>query len=70
MILMLLLSFGLIFTCAAYSLKLLRKFPDVPCENLPENDSPAHLQKAAIREWSINHALAKQGVEVAYAGYV
>jgi len=70
MIVMLALSFGLLFACATFSLNLLKKFPDVPCHNLPENDSSSNLQKAAIREWSINHALAKQGVEVSYAGYV
>ena len=67
---LLLLSFGLIYTCASYSLKLVRKFPDVSCENLPDYDSHADMTKAAVREWSINHALQRQGIEVSYNGYV
>lgn len=69
-IIMLILAFVLIFACASYSLTLLRKFPDVACDKLPDNDSSANLKKAAIREWGNNHYLEKQGVEVSYAGYV
>ena len=57
MALLLLSSFCLIYICASYSLKLLTVYPDVACESLPEYSSPASMQKAAIREWTINHAL-------------
>jgi len=43
MTVMLALSFGLMFSCATYSLNLLKKFPDEPCHNLPDNDSPSNL---------------------------
>lgn len=56
-IIMLVVAFVLIFACASFSLKLLRKFPDVACDKLPDNDSSASLKKAAVREWSNNHYL-------------
>ena len=56
-ILMLIVAFCLIFACASYSMKLLRKYPDVACNNLPENDTSENLKRAAIREWNNNHFL-------------
>ena len=54
---MLLLSFAVIFVCAKYSLSLIEVYPQVACDTFPENDSPDEMQRAAIREYSINHAL-------------
>ena len=67
---LLLLSFVLIYVCSSYSLKLLKVYPSVTCADLPGTDSATELEQSAIREWSINHALKKKGIEVTYSGYV
>ena len=56
-LILLLLSFVLIYVCSSYSLKLLKVYPSVTCGDLPGTDSAIELEQSAIREWSINNAL-------------
>ena len=65
--LLLLTSFGLIFICAEYSLQIISVYPDVVCEDLADFNTKNGLEKSAIREWTINHELAKKpDVDVSY----
>ena len=69
-LMMLLASFAIIFFFATYAYRLTQKYPDVECENLLDYGDEVAMQKAAIREYGINHALARQGIEVPYQGNV
>ena len=72
MIILLLLgvSFILIFLCSQYSVKMLLTYPVVNCENLTELQSASELQQSASIEWVQNQALAREGQDVSYAGNV
>ena len=70
MILMLAVSFSLIFICSQYSTKLLLKYPAVNCSQLTEMGDAADLQQRAILEYTVNTALANDGTDVSYNGYV
>ena len=55
------ISFIMIFLCSQYSVKMLLKYPVVNCTNLTELQSASELQTSATIEWVQNQALAFKG---------
>ena len=64
------ISFGMIFLCSQYSVKMLLKYPVVNCSNLSNMQSADELQLSAVIEYISNQALENKGMDVSYAGNV
>ena len=70
---MLLVSFCLIYICQSFSNALLALYPPMAltdCEKLSGYDDPDSFLKQTIFEYNSNSAMAEQGKDVSYAGYV
>ena len=53
-VILLSISFTIMYFCASFSLKQLRIYPEPNCASLPLIDSPTLFKDSAIREWTQN----------------
>ena len=71
MILMLTISFVIIFICSATSKELVSIYPPKDCSGIPDTQTAQEaLRTMAISEYEANTRMADEGKDVQYSGYV